>query len=105
MFRGNSATIQLTAQLGGVPFNITGCTLTFSASSASPAASLSGTTADGSVSITNGPLGQAIFPITPAMTSGFPNQNFTMTYQWVLTDLTGKVTTLEEGTLAIRRNI
>lgn len=105
MYRGNSAVISLSVVFDGAPVDITGCTLTFRATCASPAASLEGSTSDGSVTITNGPLGTAIFTITPSMTSGFPNSNFVMTYQWVLVDLTNKTTTLEEDTLAIRRNI
>ena len=105
MFRGDSRVVLLRVLFDGRPYDITGCTLTFSASSASPAASLTGSTSSGAVSIKDGPKGLAIFPITPAMTSGFPNLNFEMVYQWVLIDLSLETTTLEEDTFVIRRNI
>jgi hypothetical protein len=105
LYRGDSGVILLRVLFDERPYDITGCSLVFNASSASPAASLTGSTAGGQVSIKDGPKGLAIFPIMPAMTSSFPNLNFTMTFQWVLTDLTETVTTLEENTFAIRRNV
>jgi hypothetical protein len=105
MYRGDSRIIQLTVRLGQAPVNIAGCTLTFTASCASPAASMTGSTSDGSVSITNPAGGLAIFPVMPARTSGFPNQRIVLTYQWVMIDLTDTTTTLEEDILEIRPNV
>lgn len=105
MPRGDSRTLQVTVVLNGAPVDITGCTIVFTAVCGSPAASITGTTADGSVSITNGPGGVAIFSIQPRMTNAFPNVRIPMTFTWILTDLTGTVTTLETGKLTIIPNL
>ena len=105
MPRGDSRILQLTVLKDEKPVPITGCKLVFTAVCGSPAASLHGTTDDGSVIITNGPGGVAIFPIQPALTSGFPNIRIPMTFTWVLTDLTDVVTTVETGRLTIAPNL
>jgi len=105
MPRGDSRVLQVTVLLNGAPVDITGCKLVFTAVCGSPSVSLSGTTEDGSVIITNGPGGVAIFPIQPSMTSSFPNVRIPMTFTWVLTDLTGTVTTVETGRFTIAPNL
>ncbi len=105
MYRGDSRTLQVTVLLNGKPADITGCRLVFRAVCGSPSVSLDGTTDDGSVVITNGPAGIGIFPIQPGMTSGFPNVRIPMTFTWVLTDLTGTVTTVETARLTIAPNL
>jgi hypothetical protein len=105
MFRGDSRSMLLKVRYRGQPSNITGCTLTFTGVSASPAASLTGSTTDGSVSISNAAAGEAVFSIGSSLTSSFPNRKIVLTYQWVMIDLTSLVTTLEESTLEIRPNL
>ena len=105
MYRGTARIVELTVTLQGEPVNIAGYTLTFLAVLASPYARLTGTTSDGSISITDAPNGKAIFPIQPAMTSSFPNRKLVLVYQWTGFDAQGVPVTLEENTLRILPNL
>jgi hypothetical protein len=110
--RGDTNQFDVTVTRNGVVFNITGCTLWFTAkyqdSDPDPGVcqvSTSGPNAAGSIIMTDPVTGKAQITLNPAATSSLINSNQLLTYDLQLKDGTGKVSTVTEGTLLVSADV
>jgi hypothetical protein len=105
MTRGDTRTFTLTVVLAGQRVNLTGCKLAWVANSYHPDdnSRITHSTDDGGVVISSGQspasptTGQATLALHPPDTNQFANEWIRFKTNWVLTDPSGNVTTIDRN--------